>query len=204
MKNIVLLIVLLTISLPIFLIGQQTVKESSTGKSFPSEVTFNNSGKDYTVKVTGLTVRKKLFFKVYGIAHYMQDAPKAVTVEDAFRQILTDESAKQITMDFSRDVDAAKIKDAYLDGFKQHTSPEELQKIQPMINQFIGYFTKEMKENDRIILRWLPGGTIVAVIQGEEKPVLTNELFARTLWSIWFGKSSIVDRDELVDRMTEK
>jgi hypothetical protein len=42
------------------------------------------------------------------------------------------------------------------------------------------------------------------IVQGEEKPAITSQPFARALWSIWFGKGSIVDRDDLVAMMTAK
>jgi len=204
MKKIILYIILLVIAIPFLAASQQTVKEPSTEKTFPVEVKFKYADKDYSLNLTGLAVRKKFFFKVYGIAHYMQDAAKVGNEADAFKQVLTDDKAKQITMDFARDVDAAKIKGAYTDGFKEHASAEELKKIQPIIDKFIGYFSKDVKENEQFILRWLPGGTVVAILQGKEIPAVTNELFARTLWSIWFGKSSIVDRDDLVERIVGK
>jgi hypothetical protein len=204
MKNILLVIGLTLILFASCVVAQQTVKEPSTEKIFPSEIKIKNGGKEYSLSVTGLAVRKKMFFKVYGIAHYMESFAKPGNEDDAYKSVLTDGKAKQITMDFARDVDAGKIKDAYKDGFTAHTSAEELQKIKPMVDQFIGYFSKDLKENDQIILRWMAGGTIIAVIQGEEKPAIVNESFARALWSIWFGKDSIVDREDLVRKMTAK
>ena len=204
MKKHALVLIILTILFPLAVFSQGTVKEPSTGKVFPAEVKFSYGGKDYSLVPTGLTVRKKLIFKVYGMIHYMEGAPPAANEEEAINAVLTDGKAKQITLDFARDVDAAKIKEAYADGFKQHTSSEDLQKIQPLIDQFTGYFAKDVKENDQFVFRWLPGDSIVAIVQGEEKPVITNALFARALWSIWFGKDSIVDRSELVERMVGK
>lgn len=180
--------------------SQETAKEPSTGKSFPTVTQARHDGTDYLLGLTGLTVRKKFFFKVYGMAHYMQD-PVRSGKSEAFAAIMSDGKAKQITMEFARDVDAAKIKEAYQDGFKEHATKDELKNIDPLINRFIAYFSKDVKENDTYILRWFPGGTIVAVIQGEEEPAITDVTFARTLWSIWFGESSIVDRDDLVARM---
>jgi hypothetical protein len=182
--------------------SQEKVKESSTGKEFPSQVSIVAGGKETPVQLTGVAVRKKLVFKVYGMAHYMESAPQGKE-EDVLRAILTDGKAKQITMEFVRDVDASSIQNAYRDGFKEHASGEELKALQPLIDKFIAYFTREVKENDRLILRWLPGGTIIPIIQGEEKPAITDERFARTLWSIWFGESSIVDRDDLIERLVK-
>lgn len=183
--------------------AEETVVESSTDKSFPKNVSFTYEDTDYTLSVTGLAVRKKFIFKVYGIAHYMQDAAKT-SQEEAFKEALTDGKAKQITMDFSRDVGADKIQGAYRDGFKKHATDEELKEIQPLVDQFVGYFDKEVKENEQYVLRWIPGGTILTTVQGEEKPALNNETFARVLWSIWLGKDSIVDRDKLVEFIVSK
>lgn len=204
MKKYTLVIILLILMFPLLAISQETVKEPSTGKVFPAEVKFTHEGKEYVLAATGLTVRKKVIFKVYGMVHYMEGVPQVANEDEAFNAVLTDRKAKQITLDFARDVDAAKIKEAYADGFKEHTSPEDLQTIQPLIDQFIGFFTKDVKEKEQFVFRWLPGGSIIAIVQGEEKPVITNGLFAQALWSIWFGKGSIVDRSDLIERMLKK
>jgi hypothetical protein len=183
---------------------QQTVKEPSTGKLFPAEVKVTNNGKEYALKCTGVAVRKKLIFKVYGMAHYMQDPGKTNDFKTAFNGILTNGKAKQIVMEFARDVEIAKIKEAYTDGFKEALSSTEFQQLQPVINQFLGYFSKDVKENERFTLRWLPDGVVTANIQGEEKPAITNGTFARALWTIWFGDDSIVDREKLVEFIVTK
>jgi len=188
--------------LPTLLLSQTMVKEPSTEKSFPSTLTFKSGSSEYTLNLTGLSVRKKYFFKVYGIAHYLQDAG-TVSKADAFKACLADGKAKQITMDFARDVDNKSIIDTYNESFKEMATKEELASVQSSLTQYLGYFDKEVKENQQYILRWLPGGTILATIQGEEKPAITNETFARILWSIWLGSDSVVDRDDLVALMTK-
>jgi hypothetical protein len=183
---------------------QENVQEPSTDKFFPKEVTFSYDSTDYTVSLTGLGVRKKLFFKVYGIAHYM-DTPEMVgSKENAFKAVLADGKAKQITMDFARNVGADKIQGAYRDGFKKNSTDEEMKEIQSFVDEFVGYFNTEVKENEQYILRWLPGGTVLTVVKGEEKPAITSPTFARVLWTIWLGKDSIVDRDKLVKMMVSE
>ena len=118
--------------------GQEMVKEPSTGKSFPAAVSVAYNGVTYPLSLTGVTVRKKMIFKVYGMAHYIQDPVRGK--KDAVLNAMTvDGKAKMIVMDFARDVDAA----------------------------------------------------------------ITNQQFARVLWSIWFGQNSIVDREDLVDRIVD-
>ena len=184
-------------------VGQETVQEPSTGKSFPVSVTFSSGGKDFTLSLTGVAVRKKLVFKVYGMGHYMQDPPQG-NGDAAFNEILTDGKAKQITMVFVRDVDAATVQKAYQDGFEENSTKEELAAIQPFIEKFLTSFTGGVKENDTFLLRWLPGGRVSLVVQGEEKPAVTNPTFARVLWKFWLGEDSVVDRDDLVARLGGK
>ena len=180
--------------------AQESVQEPSTGKNFPAVVKYTREGTEYTMSLTGVTVRKKLVFKVYGMAHYAQDPVKAPK-DEALAAMLVDGRARQITMDFARDIEAGKIRDAYMDGFRENAAADEFKSIQPLVDQFIGFFAKEVKENQQFIVRWLPGGIVVASVAGEEKPPIISPLFARVLWSIWFGKDSIVDRDDLVARI---
>ncbi len=180
--------------------AQESVQEPSTGKSFPAVVKYSRNGNEYPMSLTGVTVRKKLVFKVYGMAHYAQDPVKAPK-EEVLGAMLVDGKARQITMDFARDVDPEKIRDAYTDGFRENATAGELKSIQPLVDQFVGFFAKEVKENQQFILRWLPGGIVIATVAGEEKAPITSPLFARVLWSIWLGKDSIVDRDDLVARI---
>jgi len=176
---------------------QETIEESSTGKIFPKKVSFSYEGVDYDVIATGTAVRKKFIFKVYGMVHYMQNAPEGNT-QDVFSSILEDNYAKQITMDFARDVGADKIRDAFQSGFAKNCTEEELENIQPLVDQFLDYFNSEVKKNEQYVLRWLPNGTIISIIQGKEYPPISNVTLAKALWTIWFGKDSIVNRDDLI------
>jgi len=182
--------------------AQEMVTEPSTGKKFPTVQSFSAGGKEYTMQLTGVAVRKKVIFKVYGMAHHMEN-PAGGTRAGVIKDALTDGKAKQITMVFVRDVDASSIQNAYRNGFKENASKQELPQIQALIERFVGNFTSEVKENDVFILRWLPGGTIIPVIKGEEKEPITSQVFARVLWTIWFGDDSIVDPDDLVDRVAK-
>jgi hypothetical protein len=182
--------------------AQETVAEPSTGKSFPTSVTITTDKGASTMVLTGLAVRKKFFFKVYGVAHYMQDPP-AGSPPDVLQGVMVDGKAKQLTLDFARDVDSEKIRDAYADGFKENASKEELAQIQPLIDQFLGYFGSGVKENQVFVLRWLPGGVIATTVAGEEKPKITSVTFARVLWSFWLGDHAIVERKDLVSRIVK-
>lgn len=179
---------------------QQTVQEPSTERVFPAEVTIKAGEASYTLKATGAAVRKKVIIKVYGMVHYLQDPPRCSEAE-AFRTILKDGKAKQITMEFVRDVTTDQIRDAYRDGFEANATDAEKKEIAPHVETFLSYFDAGVKENQQFVLRWLPGGKIVPIINNAEKPAIVNATFARVLWTIWFGEDSIVDREDLVKFM---
>ena len=197
--------------LPIFVLfglcslvaAQDTYTESSTGKAFPTTVQISHNDANFTLQLTGATVRKKFFFKVYAVAHYMALPEETMSKDALLKMALTDGPAKQIVMDFARDVDAEKIQEAYREAFEKHTSPEVYQSIKPLTEQFISYFNEPVKENDQFILQWLPGGTIIAIVSGKPQPAITNVDLAKALWSTWLGKDSIVDRDKLVERVAK-
>jgi hypothetical protein len=86
---------------------------------------------------------------------------------------------------------------------KDNASVQEWTSIQPAADQFVGFFTQDVKEGEQFVLRWLPGGIVSVTIAGIDKPAITNQQFARVLWSIWFGQNSIVDREDLVDRIVD-
>ncbi len=66
--------------------------------------------------------------------HYIDYTGKVNNKEEAFNLILTGGKEKQITMEFVREVDAKKIRDAYIEGFKLNTTSFEFQSIQPLLN----------------------------------------------------------------------
>ncbi len=178
--------------------SEDQVEEPVTKKHFPRTVEFEYNGMNYELQLTGVAARKKVLFKVYGIAHYMGVAD----FEDVYKALntaLSDSYAKQITLDFARDVDAGSIQNAYRSGFEKNASDEEKEVIAPFVDLFLAGFSKDVKENDQCILRWLPDGIVLAVINGEVRDPIENVTFAKVLWRIWLGEKSIVDRKKLVE-----
>lgn len=200
MKRVGLILVLMMVVAGVWLSvarSEGEVKEKSTKKVFPAAVEFKHDGADYKLSITGVGVRKKVVFKVYGIAHYMEVADFA-DVHKALDNALSDSYAKQITMDFARDVGVEKIQDAYRKGFEKNATDEEAEVIVPFVDTFVGYFNEDVKENDQFVLRWLPDGIVLTVVKGVEKEPIANVTFAKVLWRIWLGEKSIVDRKKLV------
>lgn len=174
------------------------VKDSATGITFPSEVTIEHAGKTYPLQATGVATRKKLIVSVYSVASYLQKGPIS---GDKFAAVLADDKAKQLTMKWARDVEASKIQDGYKESFSKALSPSDQQKMQNEINQFIQFFGQDAKKGDEYVLRAFPDGFLEVVINGKSVGNITNKEFVKSLWGIWFGQKSVVDRQNLVSLM---
>jgi len=183
--------------------AQETVEEKSTDKQFPKSVSFAGDYKTHQLEITGLSVRKKFWVKVYGMAHYMEGGRTFSSKNDALTTVLSDQYAKQITMVFVRDVGIEKIQDAFREGFKKNSSDTEREQISELVDKFVGFFTKEIKNGERMVFRTQPGGRVTTIVHGEEQEPISSVTFSTVLWRIWLGKHSIVDRNRLVEMVVE-
>lgn len=167
------------------------VVEPVTGIVFPSEVRFSQDTEDYTLHLTGAAAYKKWFLKVYAIAHYLQ-TPKRVGPLD-LKKILTDGPAKQITIQFARNVPAQKIIKILREDFKLNITPSEYREIKKYVEQMLAFFVRPVKKGDVFVMRWLSGGRVYFEFNGQKEGDVKSVLFARSLWAIWLGEHSVVD-----------
>lgn len=179
--------------------AQEMIEDKTTGKTFPTTVAFTYQEKEYDLEATGVATRKKLFVKIYSIAHYMQD-PEELEGENLFNEIIRSKKAKQFTAQWVRSVGKAKLDQGYRNAFEKNLSQQELSELQPTIDQYLTFFGN-VRKNDKQVIRSLPNGTIIVEINGVEKGKINNEQFAQALWSIWFGPHSVVNRDELISQV---
>lgn len=180
-----------------FVHAKEMINDSATGEVFPQKVEFEHDGKTYQLDCTGVTTRKKFFIKVYSIASYMQQGTVS-SGSDKFQAFLQDNNAKQLTLKFVRDVDAARITDAFREHFQHVLTDAEQAKLKSEIDTFIHFFDHNVSKGEQQVLRWLPGGYVEVIINGNKVGSITNKDFAKGLWSIWFGPKSVVDRNSLV------
>lgn len=179
--------------------AQNTIRDRSTGKSFPMTVSFQAEGKDYNLEATGVSTRKKFFVKVYSVAHYMED-PTSVKGEDVYDNILRSNKAKQLTSVWVRNVNQKKVQNGYRESFGKILSSQEMSQLKADMDKYLDFFG-DVHTDDQHVIRWLPDGTVTVEINGEMKGSVNNPTFARALWSVWFGKKSVVKRDQLVSQI---
>lgn len=174
------------------------IKDPSTGATFPTEVTFDYQGKNYQLETTGVSTRKKLVFKVYSVAHYLQKG--VAEGKDKLGEILNDANAKQLTIKWVRDVPADKVQSGYEESLKGAIPEAAYAKLQTPAKTFIDLFNHDVTNGEEHVIRWIPGGTIEVLINGKPAGTITNPEFAKGLWNIWFGSKSVVNRDNLLTR----
>ena len=199
-KSIVLCITLISV-----VQAEDRHSETDAVNQFPHNITVEYNNEQLDLFLTGLTIRKKFFLKIYSMAHYLEQKPGVsgldVSGNKIYSNILHHNNTKQISMVFLRELTAEQIQKSLISGIKLNTNKEEYLQILPQVEEFTHAIYENIKQNDEFILRWFPDGTIVSIFQDEEISSIKNDKFARALWSIWFGNHSIVDRESLIKKL---
>ncbi|MBN2332943.1 MAG: chalcone isomerase family protein [Deltaproteobacteria bacterium] len=155
--------------------------EAASLKGVTLADTIAVTGQELTLN--GIGMRKKLIFNVYVTGLYL---PKKTT--DAAVAITTN-AAKQIVMVFVHSkVAQEKIVAAWNDGFFNN-SQEKLSLLQDRINQFNGFFNRDMVKGDRVELTYQPALGTTVTINGTKQGIIPGEDFMQALWSIWLGNN---------------
>lgn len=175
------------------------VTDKASGVQFPSEVSFEQGGKQYHLQITGTATRKKFFVKVYSVASYLQDG--APSSGNKFDDFLNDTKAKQLTLKWVHEAPADKVKAQYVESFNTNLTPDEVNRFKPEIDTWLSFFNRDIQKGDEQVVRWIPGGIIEFYVNGQKIGSINNEAFARGLWSLWFGPKTSFDKDSLVSLM---
>ncbi|MDP1834296.1 MAG: chalcone isomerase family protein [Chlamydiales bacterium] len=184
----------------LFAEAPSTIKDSVTGVTFPRQVSFAFGGQDINLQLTGLATRKEGAENLYSVAHYMKAADD-VAAYDPVGSILDDSRAKQLTLKWVKTLPTGTVQKNFKVAFDKDLTADDQKKLQPEISQFLSFFDHDVKNGDEYVIRWLPGGFIMAYINNVYIGVIENDAFAKAVWEIWFGKNSVVDRDSLITLM---
>ncbi|MBL1142081.1 MAG: hypothetical protein HND53_08650 [Proteobacteria bacterium] len=168
----------------------------------PENIVVEYKNEKFNLTRTGLTIRKKFFLKIYSMTHYVEKKPdSSFKEEEIYKAILHQSSTRQISMVFLRSLKAKQIQESLISGLKLNTNEREYTEMMPQIETFMHAIYEDVEENDEFVLRWLPDGTMLSLFKGKEISSIKDENFARTLWSIWFGDYSVVDRKMLIKEL---
>jgi len=171
-------------------IGSGVAQEMQTNVSFPKTATFSFQGKPHTLTLTGVATRETWFSKVYDIASYFEE-PETLKKGDEINYLIDSSKAKQLTIRWLSDMNEGEVREEIRDALGRVTSNAA------QIVAF-AYFFGAVKKGDNSTIRWMPKGIITVSNDGRQTGKMKNQEFAKLLWSVWFGKDSVVDREALV------
>lgn len=149
--------------------------------------TVSIAGTDQALKLNGLGIRSKFFFKIYIAALYLKNPSKNAA------EIIASDSAKRIVMHFLYDeVAAEKLVAGWNDGFEDNLSDDELKSLSTDIKQFNQMF-ETLKEGDVVTLDYLPKQGTRITIKGVNKGIIKGAAFNQALLKIWLGDEPVTD-----------
>jgi len=147
------------------------------GVNFPDHVQVEGS----PLVLNGLGLRQATILKVnvYVAALY---TAKATSDPNA---ILGSDTAKQLVLQFVRNVEAADLKKAWEEGFAVNATAQ-LPALKERVETLKGWMA-DMKTGERLTFTHKPGGGIQVDVGGAAKGTIKGDDFARAFLSIWLG-----------------
>lgn len=133
--------------------------------------------------LNGAGVRKKFFIKVYVAALYLSHA--TTSADEALK------GPARLTQTFVYShVEAAKIKEAWHEGFAANLSKDELAAVQARLERFSAMFGDAYK-GDAYAFEFIPGKGVAVSLKGAAPVVIEGDDFARGLLKVWLGSSPV-------------
>lgn len=187
------------VALPCARVAAEDVAEARSGVKFAA----NQNGQS----LLGVGLRTKTFLKVkvYALGLYVADAalqPGGALAAHkgngrtaaAYKDLVWGDFPKEIVMKFVRDVSASQVRDAFRESLGG------VEKIR--VETFVALFG-DTKAGQEYVLRWLPGGALEVVAQGQTKPAIADKNLAAAVFGIWLGDKAIQDdiKKDLVSRL---
>lgn len=141
--------------------------------------TLSEGGK--TLKLNGAGVRKKFVVKVYVGAMYLENTSSSAA------DILKADQIRVVKMTFVRNVDKAKIMDAYEEGFEKN-SKGDLPKLKPSLDKFRAGLG-DMKSGQSMTVSYVPGKGVTIAQQGGATVTVDadGKLLSDALLRNWIG-----------------
>jgi hypothetical protein len=135
----------------------------------------------HLLKLNGVAMRTAFFFDVYAAGLYLPEK-----TSDA-QAILAADAPRHTDMRFVRNVDAANIAGAWLDGLAANT-PDAAQELQEKFATLNGWM-EDMAPGQSMSFTWLPGQGTGVRVKGSLKGVIEGKDFADALFRCWIGSN---------------
>lgn len=167
------------IAVAILLATQPTLARQIEGVELPEQIQRGAQ----TLVLNGAGVRKKAIFDVYVAALYVPTKTRDV------KTVLLPQP-KRLSMHFLRDVDAAKLRSAWSEGFAANVAASARAGLDARIAEFNALFP-DVKKGDTVTLDYVPGQGVAVTVKGVAKSAIAGDDFAQALFNIWLGSQPV-------------
>ena len=193
MKFFIFRVTILMSSLFMFNVSSADISD----KVFIDTVDISHKFQNYRLFKTGQVVRTKYSFKVYALAHYLDinSIKKINTPKD----ILSSGATKQVKIVFLRNLRAKQIKNSFLKAIKVNLTKSEFLVIEKQVEYVLQFISQDVKKRNNLIINWFSDDTVEVHFKDLVIMVNDNQMFAKALWSIWFGEKSVINKLDLVN-----
>jgi len=165
------------------LVGMAVAASALAGEAAGVKMPDTATVEGKTLKLNGIGLRKKMLFKVYVAALYVETPS-----QDAATLIRSDQ-VKSITLHILRSLDGAQIGEAISDGF-WHNSKEKMSELNDRLQKLIGMFPA-VTNGDEIVLTYVPGKGLSVTAKGKAMGTLEGKDFADALFGVWLGANPV-------------
>ena len=159
-----------------------------------SGVTFAARSDGCSLLGTGLRIKKigPIKVKVYAIGLYVSDSALAGPLSlhrghagtaAFYRDLLTGDFQKHLVLKFVRGLGKDRVQEAMREALTGRTDAR-------LLEQFVSYFP-ETKKGQECVLRWGPGGVLVATMAGQPKPPIASREFTEAVFGLFIGEKPL-------------
>lgn len=153
--------------------------------TLPSTLTF----KEQALELNGAGIRKKLWFKLYSAGLYLNK--KSNNASDI---VNTDQPTAIRLHITSSLISTGKLIGAVQDGFEKTNNESTVKKLQPKLDQFIGFINGEIEIDDKYDIFYLPSTGLSISKNGVHKGTIEGLDFKKAVFNIWLAQNP-VDED---------
>ena len=136
-----------------------------------------------TLKLNGAGLRKKMMFKVYVAALYVETPSKDAST------LISSSEVKSMRLSILRSLKGAQVTEAISEGFERN-SKDQLPKLKARLDK-LNTMIPDVKEGDEIAFTWVPEKGVQVLVRGTERGTIEGRDFADALFSVWLGPNPV-------------
>ena len=168
----------------------ETFVDPSTSVVFPKAVRIARaSGETIHMAATGSGVRKKLMFKVYAAALYVDVLAPLGTVP--VNALASADIPRRLVMSFRRDVSGDQLQEAMREGFEHVWKGKPGPELAEDLDLFYSWMAGGIRSGQTIELTYIPGEGLYTTVAGVAHRAITRSNIARGIWHSWLGVEPI-------------